>query len=338
MTRKFTRRTFTASAFALALAAGTLGQPTDAAAQRTLRLSHHLAPDHLVDVASHRFAEIVAQETNGEITIEVFPSGQIAGLRQGAEAVQFGTVDLVWTDFGTLANWRPEYGFVSLPFLFRDDDHFDAVFGGEVGEALREDVSGNLNIVALGYGNAGFRVIATRDRAVRVPSDLQGVRIRVPEVPIYVSAFRAVGANPTPMAWGEVYTALQTGVIDAVENPAEGLAVGAMQEVTNYLSRTYHIMTDVNMFINKDVLNSLTPEQQEIIRKAGKTAVDEFNAKTREAAAGYWSKLAEKLEAVEDPDRQAFQEAMRPVWEEFASNAGEAGQGWIDRVQAVSAD
>src|SRR5690606_21097502 len=109
--------------FAAALALGTAGFVSEADAQsRTLRLSHHLAPDHLVDVASHRFADLVSEQTGGEITIEVFPSGQIAGLRQGAEAVQFGTVDLVWTDFGTLANWRPEYGFVSLPFLFEDDD------------------------------------------------------------------------------------------------------------------------------------------------------------------------------------------------------------------------
>lgn len=332
------RRVFTAGVFGVAFAI-TAGAAGDAEAQsRQLRLSHHLAPGHLVDVASHRFADLVSEQTNGEITIEVFPSGQIAGLRQGAEAVQFGTVDFVWTDFGTLANWRPEYGFVSLPFLFQGDEHFDAVFGGEVGQALREDVSTNLGIEALGYGNAGFRVIATRDRAVSEPSDLQGIRIRVPEVPIFVSAFRSVGANPTPMAWGEVYTAIQTGVIDAVENPAEGLAVGGMQEVTGHLSRTYHIMTDVNLFANNDLLAGLTEEQQEIVRTAAATAVDEFNAKTREAAAGYWDQLAERLETVDEPNRAAFQEAMAPVWEEFTAATGEAGQGWIDRVQAVSAN
>lgn len=330
------RRMFTAAVFGAALAVGA-GTATDAEAQsRQLRLSHHLAPGHLVDVASQRFAEMVAEQTGGEITVEVYPSGQIAGLRQGAEAVQFGTVDFVWTDFGTLANFRPEYGFVSLPFLFEDDDHFDAVFGGEVGQALREDVSANLGIEALGYGNAGFRVIATRDRAVNGPEDLQGVRIRVPEVPIFVSAFRSVGANPTPMAWGEVYTAIQTGVIDAVENPSEGLAVGGMHEVAGHLSRTYHIMTDVNLFANNDLMAGLTEEQQEIVRRAAATAVDEFNAATREASQGYWDQLAERLETVEEPDRAAFQQAMSPVWDEFTATTGDAGQGWIDRVTGVS--
>ncbi len=332
------RRAFGAAMLGATVALGAgLGVTQANAQSRTLRLSHHLAPGHLVDVASHRFADMVAEQSKGAIKVEVFPSGQIAGLRQGAEAVQFGTVDFVWTDFGTLANWRPEYGFVSLPFLFQGDDHFDAVFNGEVGNVLREDVSKNLNIEAHGYGNAGFRVITTRDRPVKEPSDLQGVRIRVPEVPIFVSAFRTVGANPTPMAWGEVYTALQTGVIDAVENPAEGLAVGGMQEVTKYLSRTYHIMTDVNLFVSNEVLSSFTPEQQEIIRASAKAAVDEFNTKTREAAAGYWDQLSAKLETVDGPNRAAFQEAMAPVWKEFTAAAGEAGQGWIDRVQAVPA-
>ena len=328
--------------FALGLAGTTVlaaALPMAVAAQEhTLRLSHHLSPGHLVDVASQRFAQAVEEGTNGEVVVEVFPAEQIAGLRQGAEAVQLGTVDFAWSDFGTLANFRPEYGFVSLPFIFEDDAHFDAVFDGEVGEALRQDVRENLGIEALGYGNAGFRVIATRDRPVQGPEDLEGVRIRVPEVPIYVSAFRAVGANPTPMAWGEVYTAAQTGVIDAVENPSEGLAVASLEEVMNHLSRTYHIMTDVSLFANGAMLEGLSPEQQQVVRQAAADAVADFNAQTVERSEGYWNQLAAEMETVEEPDRAAFQEAMQPVWSEFVETAGEAGQRWIDEVSAVSAE
>jgi tripartite ATP-independent transporter DctP family solute receptor len=331
-----TRRALLCSAFGVALIAGlSAGLPADAQT-RTFRLSHHLAPGHLVDVASNRFAELVAEATGGALQIEVFPSGQIAGLRQGAEAVQLGTVDFVWSDFGTLANWRPEYGFVSLPFLFKDDAHFDAVFSGPVGEELRQSVAANLGIEALEYGNAGFRVVATRNAPVNTPADLAGVRIRVPEVPVYVNAFRSVGANPTPMAWGEVYTALQTGVIDAVENPPEGLAVGAMQEVTSYVSRTFHIMTDVSLFANGGVMASLTPEQQEAVRNAAREAVTEFNLRTRERTEEYWNTLAAALEENETPDVAAFQEAMAPVWDEFVASAGPAAQEWIDKVVAAA--
>ena len=331
MTRRTLGKTLVGAALASTLLTGAaFGQ------EKTLRLSHHLQPGHLVDVASNRFAELVSESTNGEIAIEVFPSGQIAGLRQGAEAVQLGTVDIVWSDFGTLANWRPEYGFVSLPFMFKGDDHFDAVFSGPVGEELAASLKDNLNIETLGYGNAGFRVVATRDTPVNGPEDLEGIRIRVPEVPTFVNAFNAVGANPTPMAWGEVYTALQTGVIDAVENPAEGLAVGGMQEVTNHLSRTLHIMTDVNLFANGQMMAGLTESQQQAVRDSAATAIAEFNAATREASAQYWDQLAATMEVVEEPDRAAFQEAMAPVWDEFVEATGDSGQYWIDVVTAAA--
>ena len=315
--------------------ATTIGRPAFAQSKK-LRVSHHLAPGHLVDVASLRFAELVAEGTNGDVQVEVFNSAQIAGLRQAAEAVQLGTVDIVWSDMGTLANWKPEFGFTNLPFIFADDDHFHAFFGGESGDALAADVLSQLNIEVLGWGNAGFRVIATRDKAITGPGDLAGLRIRVPEVPVFVQTFEAVKANPTPMAWGEVYTALQTGVIDAVENPAEGLVSGAMQEVTNHLSRTLHILTDVNLLANPAMMASLPEDQAQIIRDAATTAVDEFNVATRENTQKNWDILAQTMEVVEEPDRAAFREAIAPVWENFVGRTGDAGQGWIDKVSAAA--
>ena len=156
---------------------------------KTLRLSHHLAPGHLVDVASKRFAELVAQQTGGQLKVEVFPSAQIAGLRQGAEGLQVGTLDFAWTDFGTLANWRKQLGFVSLPFLFRDTDHVLKVLNGGIGEDLRKDVRKAMNIEMVGYGIAGFRVIATKGREIRKPEDMKGLKTRVPEVPVFISSF-----------------------------------------------------------------------------------------------------------------------------------------------------
>lgn len=336
MTTSLNRRTFGKIALGGAVMASSIANPVFGQT-KALRLSHHLAPGHLVDVASQRFATLVAEATGGSVTVEVFPSGQIAGLRQGAEAVQIGTVDVVWSDFGTLANWAPEYGFVNLPFMFEGDDHFNAVFGGETGTLLANSLRDGLGIETLGYGNAGFRVIATRDKAINGPADLAGVRIRVPEVPVFVNTFRAVGANPTPMAWGEVYTALQTGVIDAVENPAEGLVSGAMAEVTTHLSRTFHIMTDVNLFANGATMASLSADEQAAVRTAAATAVAEFNEATRAAGADHWNTLAKTMEVNDAPDVAAFQEAMAPVWNDFIAATGENGQRWIDLVAAAKA-
>jgi len=314
-----------------------LGMPTILRAQaKTLRLSHHLAPDHLVDVASKRFAAIVAEKSGGALKIDVFPAGQLAGLRQGAEAAQVGTVDFVWTDFGTLANWIKPFGFVSLPFLFRDENHALAVFKGDVGKALGTEMRDNLNLEALGYGIAGFRVIATKGRAVNEPGDLSGLKIRVPEVPVYVSAFKKLGANPTPMAWGEVYTALQTQVIDAVENPSEGLFVGKIQEVTTNVARTYHIMTDVNLVASSLAVDGLPADQAAIVREAAATAVDEFNTKSIENGGKFWDQLAATLQANPNPNRDAFKQALLPVWDEMDAAAGGEMKTWIEKTQAVS--
>lgn len=334
MTMNSNRRTVL-KGLAAAGFATTIARPAFAQS-KTLKLSHHLAPGHLVDVASLRFADLVAEGTNGEIKVQVFNSAQIAGLRQAAEAVQLGTVDVVWSDMGTLANWKPEFGFTNLPFIFSNDDHFDAFFGSEEGVALAEEVKSQLSIEVLGWGNAGFRVIATRDKAVKEPGDLAGVRIRVPEVPVFVQTFEAVKANPTPMAWGEVYTALQTGVIDAVENPAEGLVSGAMQEVTKHLSRTYHILTDVNLLANPTMLSGLTEDQAKVMREAAATAVKEFNIATRENSQKNWDILAKTMEVVEDPDRAAFKAAMTPVWDAFIERTGDAGKALIEKVSAVA--
>jgi TRAP-type transport system periplasmic protein len=336
MTTRYTRKAFLGAALTALMGFGLGGVSTEAAAQtKTLRLSHHLAPGHLVDVASKRFAELVAEKTGGKLKVEVFPAGQLAGLRQGTEAVQVGTLDLVWSDFGTLANWQKQLGFISLPFLFRDNEHVLATLNGKIGEDLSTEVRKTLGIDVLGYGIAGFRVIATRDRPVTSPADLQGVKVRVPEVPVYVSAFKRVGANPTPMAWGEVYTALQTGVINGVENPPEGLFVGRMQEVTKFASKTNHIMTDVNLMMSTSVLNGLPADQQAAVKAAAATAVGEYNKASIAAGEEFWKKLAGAVTANESPDREAFKTALAPVWQEMDTAAGGKMKPWIDRVQAV---
>ncbi len=333
MNLNFNRRKVIAAIGSACVAFSTMA--ASQAQEKTFKLSHHIAPGHLVDVASHKFASLVAEYTDGAIKVDVFPSGQIAGLRQGAEAVQLGTVDFVWSDMGTLGNWRPELGFVSLPFLFADDDHFEAFFNGDGGKALAKELNGKLGIEVLGFGNAGFRVVATRDKPIHTSADMKDLRIRVPEIPVYVQAFESVDTNPTPMAWGEVYTALQTGVIDAVENPAEGLVNGSMQEVTGHLSRTFHIMTDINLFANAAQMEGLPAEHADAIRRAAAEAVTEFNKKTRDNAQKNWDILTKTMKAVENPDRAAFEAAMAPVWDEFLSRSGDAGKAWIDLVKAA---
>jgi TRAP-type transport system periplasmic protein len=312
----------------LALGIGAGGQ----AQTKTLKLSHHLPPGHLVDIASKRFAELVAESTKGSVKIEVFPAAQIAGLRQGTEAVQVGTVDLVWTDFGTLGNWRKELGFISLPFLFKDFEHVLAVFNGPIGADLRKEMAMSLGIEILGYGIAGFRVLATREKPIHTAGDLKGLKVRVPEVPVFVATFKALDANPTPMPFGEVYTAMQTGVIDGVEVPAETMWSFKIQEVAKNVSKTYHILTDVHLMMNGSSLAGLTSDQQAAVKNAAETALAEYNKASTAAEGEFWSKLAGAMKANPDPDRESFRKALLPVWDDFDKSSGGKAKPWIDRI------
>ena len=138
------------------------------------------------------------------------------------------------------------------------------------------------------------------------------------------------------MAWGEVYTALQTGVIDGVENPSEGLFVGKIQEVTGFAARTNHIMTDVNLVASAMAVDGLGADEQAAIRESATIAVDEFNTASIESGGKFWDELAAALDANAEPDRAAFREALLPVWDEMDASAGGGMRAWIDRVQAIS--
>jgi len=320
--------------------ASTAATPGAAAAPTTaptfkFSISHHVPAGHLVDQASIRFADLVKDRTKGNVTFTVHPAAQLAGLRAGTEGVQLGTIDMVWADFGTLANWQPHLGFISLPFLFNDFDHVFKVLYGSVGEKLKKELRETLGIAVIGYGPSGFRVIATTKQAIKSAADLQGVKMRVPEIPVYVDTFKALGANPTPLPFGEVYTGLQTGVIEGVEAPAEAIFVAKHQEVTKYVSKTYHIFTDVHLLMNQKKFVSMPSEYQKIFVDAGKEVVEDWYKK--EIIAGetkFWNELAAKLQATPDPDVASFRTKVASVVQKFSSQSP-AAKELVEAVQAA---
>ncbi len=300
-----------------------------------LNISHHVAPDHVLTHASNRFAALVTERTKGNVTFTVHPAGQLANLRAAAEAVQLGTIDMVWADFPTLSVGLPHLGFIGLPFLFNDYAHVDKVLYGPVGEKLRKELREKLGIEAIGLGPSGFRVIATSKKPIKSAADLQGVKIRVPEIPVYIDTFKALGANPTPLPFGEVYTALQTGVVEGVEAPAEAIFLAKHQEVTKYVSKTYHIFTDVHLLMNQKKFASMPSDYQKIFLDAGKEAVEDFYRK--QVIAGetkFWNELAAKLQATPDPDVASFRTKVVSVVQKFTSQSP-AAKELVEAVQAA---
>lgn len=317
-----------------AIAALALGPALPVAAQRiTLHMGHNTQTTHPIHIASEAFARRVAEASGGAIEVIVYPAEQLAALRAGAEGVQLGTIDLYWSDSGTLGNWAPHLSFVSLPFMFADFDAAVAAVDAmspEIEAAMRDE----LNVQRLAWSPGGFRIIMTTNRPIHSAADMVGLKIRVPEIPVYVQAFGALRTNATPLPWGDVYSALQTGVVEAVEGPPAAIRTAGFHEVSKYMARTNHIMNDLNLLMNLDRYNGLTPGHRQILRDAAhQSIVVELREVMRTNEDVAYKALAEVVEADDTPDVESFRTAMMPVWDQFVATAGPRAAEWIARAR-----
>jgi tripartite ATP-independent transporter DctP family solute receptor len=299
-----------------------------------LKLAHHLQLSHIVETMSQKFASAVATRTNGQVEIKVFGAGQIGGLKDNAEGVRLGTLDFCCADCGQVGLFHARANIVSLPFLFRDYPHYRKVIEGPVGKQLAKEILENANMRLLSYWPAGFRIVASRNKPIKTAADMKGLKIRIPEVPIYVETMRALGANATPMPWGEVYTALQTGVVDAIEVPSDTILNGKMYEVAKYLSRTYHIFTDCNLFVSEKVYASLPADIQQTIFAAAREIFWDWGAVESEKLDkdGWDSLIKAGMQGIE-PDRESFRVAVKPVWDNFITKTSTGD--WIKAVTSA---
>jgi tripartite ATP-independent transporter DctP family solute receptor len=308
-----------------------------AAAEVRLTMSHHTPPTHIYQATAERMAELAAAATDGELVIDIRPASQLFNLRTSGEALNLGTLDLAWTDLGSLSNMgAPELGFTSLPFLFEDFDHAFRVFDGEVGDMVRENVRNDLNIDILGFAVAGFRVFVTQ-QPIQSVDDLQGIRLRVPEIPVYVSMARALGTNPTPIPASDIYTALQTGVVDGMEGPPDWVVSERMYEVANHATRTYHILTEGSVMGSVDRLSRLSPEHQTALRDAAREAVEGwYRSEVVDLQSRSWEQVKSRMSGNEDIDIAEFRAKMEPLHEEFMQSAGPRAREYVEGTLAAA--
>ncbi|WEX12061.1 TRAP transporter substrate-binding protein [Chelativorans sp. AA-79] len=329
----FTGAMTTAGAFAITLAV--IGS---AQAQTHLVLSHHVPTTHVIHQTAERFAKTVEERTNGEIIIDIRPAGQLFGMEEAAEALNFGTLDFAWTNVSALQRWVPAMGFASMPFLFEDGEHARRAFYGPLGEKVREDVLAASGVDIIAFGNAGFRIIVAK-MPVEDAGDVKGMKLRVPNVAAFVDMARALGANAVPMPTSEVYTALETGVIDGMESPADWFTSVAIWEVTTHAARTNHIFTAGALVASGATMNKLTEDQQAIVRAAAVEAVGEWMwSNVEETQSTNWSILGEHMTLVDTPDIDSFREATAGVVDAFVGQTGEQAAEYVEGVRAVAAD
>ncbi len=288
---------------------------------RSYKLGHVGPASHPYQLGSARFAELVKQRTNGAIVIDTFPASQLGNERDLVEGLPLGTVDFVVTSTGPLMSFEAKFGALDLPFIFRDLAHAYKVLDGEIGAELYKSLEAK-GIKGLAWFENGFRHITNSRRAIEKPEDLKGLKLRTMENPIHVAFFRELGANPTPMAFGEVFSALEQKVVDGQENPVAAVLTARFQEVQKYLAMSGHVYTGVPLLTSLSLFRSFTPEQQKIILAAAKEAATYERQLLAEQEKTGIAELKAKGMVVTYPDRTKLREATAPVYKRFESTIG----------------
>ncbi len=237
------------------------------------------------------FKKYVEEDSNGRIAVEILGSGSMGGEREIVESVTMGTIEGGMANTSLFSPYLPNWNIFDLPYLFKDREDWAAKVDGGMGKFLTEETS-KINIKILSYFDGGFRVITNTKRPIESMEDFKGMKNRVGESPIMIDTHNALGDNPVPMAFGEIYTALQQGTIDGVDTSVIYVQDGNFQEVTNYCTLTNHLALQVMTFINEDFFNSLPADLQEIVLKAA----DKTTAEQRKIAVEVDEKAMKVLE------------------------------------------
>lgn len=293
-----------------------------AAEKIVLKIGHNTPPTHGYSQAAKVFEALVESRTGGNVDVQEFHSGTLGQERDLAEAVKLGTLDMALLTPGIMSNYEPSLALISLPYVFKDWSHVDRVLEGPIGDELSERLLKKAGIRKLGWYSHGYRDIFTTKKQIVKPVDMKGLKIRVIEAPLYIGTLNALGANPTPMAWGELYTSLKTGVVDAFCNIPGNAYLFKLYEVTKYQAPVGYIWEGALIMISESKWQKLPKDVQEIVRdSAWKSGL--FNRKFMEVEATTYNRLLKEKGMIQtDVDINAFRQALTPFQEEYARKIG----------------
>ncbi len=313
-------------------ATGLLGFTSTASAelpQTSLRLAHVVNSDDTYHLAATRFQEILSEQSDGAISVEIFPNASLGDERTLLEGMQIGTVDMGLITNGPVANFVDAFSVFELPFLFPDAQAAYEVLDGEIGQEILDSLE-DVNLKGLAFAERGFRNITNSRHPINEPADLDGLRLRVIENEVYVDTFRTLGANAVPMAWTEALTALQQGTIDGQENPINAIHAFNLAETQDYLTMTRHIYAPALFVMSLPKWNALPEEAQTLVQQAAREASQYARAQNAEMEAEQLTALEEAgMEINESPDIEAFQAAVAPIYEQYGEQFGD----YLPRIQ-----
>lgn len=319
------------TAFAIASAIAALAF-TPAQAEQSIVIGHALSPTSHYGVGADAFIAKLEELSGGEFTGTQAPAGQLGGERDMIEGLQIGSMDVVITSTGPLGNFVPEVFALDLPFLFRGYDHARKVLDGDIGQELLGKIGEN-QLVGLAWSENGFRHVTNSRRAVKTPADLDGLKLRTMENKVHMEAFSGMGASPTPMAFPELFTALQQGVVDGQENPVTVITSSKFWEVQTHVSLTGHVYSPAVVLASPILMGSLTDEQKGWFAEAAKASAAATRAEVnRLEEAGVALMRENGMEVITEIDKAPFAELAQPA---YAVYTDKYGTELVTRIQNV---
>lgn len=297
-----------------------------------LKLGHVTVPDNPYALGAARMAELVKERTDGKVIIKLFPSAQLGQQQKLIEGLALGTIDFAMTTTAVLGQFEPKLLVFGFPYMMRDRAHaykaLDTI-GMELGSNLEPK-----GIKVLGFYENGVRHMVNDKHPIRTPEDMEGLKMRVMGTPVYIELMKSLGADPTPMAFGEVYTGCQQGTIDGLECPAVHIYQKKFYEVNKYVSKTSHTYESEVLTMSMKTWKKLPADIQEILVQANAEALEYARTMAVEEEAGFFQKISDSgvCEVIE-VDTEPFKEKTKVVWTKLE---GTVGKDLIERIQAIN--
>jgi tripartite ATP-independent transporter DctP family solute receptor len=327
---QISRRHFMAMAGAAATVPFVHVRPAHAA-KVTMKIAHVLTEVDIIHRAKVKFKEIAEKKAGGELEVQIYPNSALGSLRVTWESMQLGNLEGGNWDTVTPAMMVPQYAVTELPFIFRDLDHVHKVLDGPIGQELEKALLDKAKVRTIAVFDTTFRKTFTKSKAINSLADMKGLKIRVPEAQNFVRCMQYLGANPTPVAWGELYTALQMGVVEGFENKAEAAYNAKLHEQTTFMAYTGHIFT-ANPFLCSDRwFGKQSKNVQQAIVEAGKETLAWQRAEAPASEKAFEQKLKDAGVTFTSPDRIPFQKAVEPFYKEWGDKY--AGNDLIKQIR-----
>lgn len=301
-------------------------------AQTTLRLAFGLPVEAHYGVGAAHMQKLVAERMGARYKIDLFPNFQLGGEREMTEGAQLGTIDLVITSTGPVGNFVPETLITDIPFLFRDYTHARSVLDGPIGQAILDKCPAK-GLICLAWSENGFRHMTNSKREVKAPEDAKGLKIRTMENQVHMQAFRTLGVLPTPMAFPEVFNALQTGTVDGQENPIGVIVSAKLNQVQKHLTLTGHVYSPAMVLMSPATYNKMSDADRKAIVQIAREGARMTRQRVEQLERDGIEQLRTggmQIRNLNATEKNGFQNALSPAYAEFAKRFGQAN---IDAIR-----